>query len=90
MAKIIEEGCIVRCGHCNTQFSFAPSEVGASFRQIPAGYSPEEEAYEQASFHVSCPKCHASVNVGGALGPEGKRFAESRARENRAHGDNDL
>lgn len=81
MAKIIEEGCVTRCGHCNTKFSFEPHEVGASFTRIPAGYSPEEEAFDKATCCVSCPKCRKSVNVDNVVGKDGRAAAIARAEE---------
>lgn len=90
MARIIQEGCVVVCEHCSTRFSFEPHEVRTSFKHVPAGYSPEEEAYEKASFQTSCPKCHNLVGVGAALGPAGKRDAEARARSARMREDHDL
>lgn len=90
MATIIQEGCVVSCSHCMTRFSFLPSEVATSFKKIPAGYSPEEEAYDEALYSVSCPKCNNPVNVGSALGPEGKRAATARAKQALTRADHDL
>lgn len=90
MAKVLQEGCIVVCGYCGTKFSFEPHEAHASFKNVPAGYSPEEEAYERVSFQTPCPKCHQPVDAETALGPAGKRAAEARARSARAIGNHDL
>ncbi len=90
MATIIREGCVVDCSHCNTRFSFIPSEVGVSFTPVPAGYSPEEEAYDKPSLHVQCPKCKSSTNVDSALGPEGKREAVERAKDRNNREDHDV
>lgn len=73
MAKILKEGCVATCGHCMSQISFDPSEVKHSTITIPAGYSPEEEAYDKSVFSVMCPKCHNAVNVDGIIGPLAKK-----------------
>lgn len=80
MAKILEEGCVSVCSHCSTKFSFVPHEVKVTSKNIPPGYSPEEEGYKKSLFNVECPKCHESVDVESSLGAEGKRAAESRSR----------
>lgn len=46
MAKILKEGCVATCGHCRTEFSFEPVEVGHSKKHMPAGYEPQDEAYD--------------------------------------------
>ena len=73
MAKILEEGCVSVCGYCRTRFSFDLSDVGHSTTPIPAGWSPEEEAYDKSVFTVSCPKCRRGVDVEDKLGPNAKR-----------------
>ena len=78
MPTIIRTGCVVSCGHCNTEFSFKPNEVQCSSKSVPAGYSPEEEAYRKTVFTVGCPNCHRLVNVEKALGPEAKREIANR------------
>lgn len=90
MPTIISLGCVKICTHCATTFSFVPSEVGVSFRNIPAGHSPEEEAYEKPIFVVNCPNCKQSVNVDTALGSEGKRAAVERAKRSKVLRDHDL
>jgi hypothetical protein len=80
VAKIIREGCIPTCGHCNTTFSFDPGEVQHSTRHVPAGYSPEEEAYDKSIFTVSCPKCHRAVNVENQLGALAKKEIAQRPK----------
>lgn len=78
MTKIITRGCEATCGHCLTKFSFDPGEVLHSTKPVPAGYSPEEEAYNQPVFMVSCPNCHRSVDVGVHLGPLAKKEIAQR------------
>lgn len=73
MAKILEEGCVAKCGHCMTRFSFDLSEVEHSTIRIPAGYSPEEEAYDKSVFTVKCPKCSNGVDVEKLIGPLAKK-----------------
>lgn len=86
MAKILKEGCIATCGHCRTEFSFTPSEVGHSTKQVPAGYEPQDEAYDKSAFTVGCPSCHRGVDVEKHLGPDAKR----ELRQHRDHSDYDL
>jgi hypothetical protein len=90
MATILKEGCVRSCSHCETRFSFLPSEVQLSKVDVPAGYSPEEEAYQKSVFTVACPKCSAPVDVSTALGSEGKRAAEERVQQSRLREDHDL
>lgn len=78
MAKILKEGCVGKCGYCMTEFSFAPLEVGHSTIPIPAGHSPEEEAYDKSVFTVACPKCHNAVNVESLIGPLAKKQIAAR------------
>lgn len=78
MAKILEEGCVAKCGHCLTRFSFDLSEVQHSIVPIPAGRSPEEEAYNKSVFTVKCPKCWCDVDVEKHIGPLAKKQLASR------------
>ncbi len=80
VATIISQGCTTVCGHCRTHFSFSPSEAQHSTRQVPAGYSPEEEAYDESVFTVACPNCKGGVNVGNKLGPLAKKELQNRPK----------
>ncbi len=90
MPKILEEGCIVICEHCTTKFSFDLSEVDHSTRPVPAGHSPEEEAYDKSVFSVGCPKCRRGVDVERKLGPAAKREIPARAAQNLMREDRDI
>ncbi len=79
MAKILQEGCVATCGHCLSSISFDLSDVRHSTIPIPAGYSPEEEAYDKSVFIVECPKCHNAVNVEGLIGPAAKKDIAARS-----------
>jgi hypothetical protein len=81
MAEILKQGCVATCGNCSTTFSFSLSEVNIGARDVPAGYSPEEEAYSATTFSVACPYCHNSVNVEKYLGPDFKRKAKKPRRD---------
>lgn len=90
MARIIEEGCVHVCTFCRTRFSFSVNEIAVSFKSVPPGPSPEEEAYEKPVFTVGCPKCHNLVNVGMFLGDDGKRQAINNAKHLQLCRDHDL
>lgn len=85
MAKILEEGCISVCGYCRTRFSFDLSDVGHSTVPVPAGYSPEEEAYNKSVFTVRCPKCQRGVDVENKLGPNAKHEMRTRDTSREDH-----
>jgi|GEM_PF-4136402 len=87
MAKILEQGNVTKCDHCTTTFSFGLSEVVLGTKRIPAGYSPEEEAYERVTYSVRCPSCGHAVNVGKNLGEGFKRDAERRISDRRGYED---
>lgn len=83
MAKILIEGCIADCGCCKSKFSFELDEVCFGSREVPAGYSPEEEAYTAYTFFVLCPKCNHSVRVDKLIGEEVKNNLVAKVRVNR-------
>ena len=87
MPEIIKRGGTVTCSHCQSVLSFKPYEVNTSFKRVPAGSSPEEEAYDKPSFGVKCPHCSVTVNVESSLGPDGKRAAVERARARSGYDD---
>lgn len=76
MAKILKQGCVATCDYCKSTFSFGLHEVTVRGRDVPAGYSSEEEAYTKKSFFVKCPSCGHSVNIEPHLGSDFKKQAK--------------
>jgi hypothetical protein len=83
MAKILVEGCIVDCDCCKSKFSFELDEVCVGTKKVPAGYSPEEEAYTAYIFFVFCPKCNHRVRVNELIGESAKSDMIERAKSQR-------
>lgn len=87
MPKILVQGCVATCDYCCTKFAFQPSETVCAMREVPPGYSPEEEAYTTGAFSVSCPNCHQGVRVDALLGGVAKAELLARAVSRKSYGD---
>lgn len=87
MATIIARGCEASCDSCRTRFSFLPGEARYSAQHVPAGYSPEEEAYDKDVLTVACPHCGHPVDVTRHVGPSALRAARENHRTFRDYDD---